>query len=155
MIGRMQAGHVEAIQLHQARDEPMSVVSEASAEAGRGLAGDQRVYGLRAPGTQITFVSAEDVETMVAETGIPLEPLETRRNVVTRGIALNGLIGRRFRVGNALCAGVKPCTPCNHLESQTRPGVRSGLSGRGGLRADILESGRIRVGDSIELLPDG
>jgi MOSC domain-containing protein YiiM len=148
------AGRVEAIQLHQGRDEPMSVVDQASAQAGMGLAGDQRVYGLQAPGTQITFVSADDVEAMVAETGIPLEPLETRRNVVTRGIPLERLIGRRFRVGNALCVGIRPCTPCNHLESLTRAGVRGALSGRGGLRADIVESGPIRVGDAIELPAD-
>jgi MOSC domain-containing protein YiiM len=150
----MQAGRVEAIQLHGPRNEPMSVVSEATAEAGMGLTGDQRVYGLRAPGTQITFVAAEEVEAMVAETGIPLEPLETRRNVVTRGVSMEALLGRRFRVGAAICIGIKPCTPCTHLESVTRPGVRSGLANRGGLRADIEVGGLIQVGDPIELLPD-
>jgi MOSC domain-containing protein YiiM len=150
----MDSGRVEAIQLHRTRNEPMSVVEQASAQAGMGLVGDQRVYGLRAPGTQITFVAAEDVEAMVAETAIPLEPLETRRNVVTRGVSLEALLGRRFRIGEAVCVGIKPCTPCTHLESVTRPGVRDGLAGRGGLRADIEVGGTIRVGDRIELLPD-
>jgi MOSC domain-containing protein YiiM len=148
----MSQPRVEGIQLHRGRHEPMAIVEEATAEAGMGLVGDERVYGLRAPGTHITFVSADDVDAMVAETGISLDPLETRRNVVTRGAALNELIGRRFRVGEAVCLGVKPCTPCNHLESITRPGVRIGLSGRGGLRADIVEGGTIRVGDAITIL---
>ena len=65
-----------------------------------------------------------------------------------------GLVGRRFQVGDALCYGVKECNPCNHLESVTQPGVRDGLSGRGGLRADVLTGGHIRVGDRITILTD-
>jgi len=91
---------------------------------------------------------------MVQRTGIPLAPAETRRNVLTRGVDVNALVGRRFRVGDAMCEGVKPCTPCDHLESLTRPGVRSGLSGEGGLRADVLVGAVIHPGDRIEELDD-
>ena len=91
---------------------------------------------------------------MVRETGIELAPHQTRRNILTRGVDVVELVGRRFQVGDALCYGVKECNPCNHLESVTRPGVRSGLSGRGGLRADVLTGGHIRVGDRITILPD-
>ena len=75
--------------------------------------------------------------------------VETRRNVVTRGIALNHLVGKRFRVGEVLLQGIRLCEPCDHLESLTRPGVRQALLHRGGLRAQILEGGVIRVGDPI------
>ena len=78
-----------------------------------------------------------------------IEPIETRRNVVTRGVALNHLVGKRFRVGEVMLQGIRLCEPCEHLESLTRPGVRAALVHRGGLRAQILEGGAIRVGDSI------
>ena len=128
-------------------------IEEAVLEAGTGIRGD-RYAGLGIPGTHITFVAAEGIEAMVQRTGIPLAPAETRRNVLTRGVDVNALVGRRFRVGDAICEGVKPCTPCDHLESLTRPGVRSGLSGQGGLRADILVGAVIHPGDVIEELDD-
>jgi MOSC domain-containing protein YiiM len=131
----------------------MRVVAEAELLAGEGVVGD-RMAGLGIPGTHVTFIGAEGIEAMVGETGIPLEPHETRRNILTRGVDVPGLVGRRFQVGEAVCYGVKECNPCNHLESLTYPGVREGLSGRGGLRADILAGGHVRVGDRITILPD-
>ena len=147
------AGLVEGIHLHGDRGEAMRVVSTAELVAGHGLIGD-RLAGLGIPGTHVTFIAAEGVEAMVGETGIQLAPHETRRNILTRGVDVPGLVGRRFRVGDAICLGVKECNPCNHLESVTQPGVREGLSGRGGLRADVLTGGHIRVGDRITILAD-
>jgi MOSC domain-containing protein YiiM len=146
-----QRGTVEAIHVHPGRSEPMVPVREAVLEAARGIVGDSYA-GLGIPGSHITFIAAEGIEAMIERTGIPLDPSETRRNVVTRGVDVNLLVGRRFRVGEAICFGVKPCTPCNHLEELTRPGVRAGLSGQGGLRADVLEGGVIRPGDLLEEL---
>jgi MOSC domain-containing protein YiiM len=147
------SGVVEGIHLHGDRGEAMEVVADAELVAGQGLVGD-RMAGLGIPGTHVTFIAAEGVEAMVGETGIPLAPHETRRNILTRGVDVPGLVGRRFQVGEAVCLGVKECAPCNHLESVTYPGVREGLSGRGGLRADVLAGGRIRVGDRIVVLAD-
>ena len=87
---------------------------------------------------------------MVDELG--LAPGEARRNVVTRGIDLNALVGRRFRVGDAECVGRRLCEPCAHLQRLTHPGILRDLVHRGGLRADILEGGAIRVGDTV--VPD-
>jgi len=148
-----QRGTVESIHLHQGRGAPMVPASEASLESGFGIRGDDKA-GQPTPGSNLTLIAAEAVETMVAETGIPLTPGEARRNVVTRGVDLDALIGRTFRVGGAVCRGVEPSTPCNHLEAVTRPGVRAGLAGRGGLRADVLEGGVIRSGDAVEELDD-
>ncbi len=75
--------------------------------------------------------------------------------MLTRGIRLNDLVGRRFRVGEVECLGQELCEPCNHLQSLTRPGVLRGLVHRGGLRADIVRAGRISVGDSVDLVRDG
>lgn len=128
-------------------------VDEAEVVAGHGLIGD-RMAGLGISGSHLTFIAAEGVEAMVAETGIPLAPSQTRRNILTRGVDVPALVGRRFQVGDAICVGVKECNPCNHLESLTYPGVRSGLAGRGGLRADVVAGGTIRVGDRITVLTD-
>lgn len=148
-----QRGTVEAIHVHVGRSEPMVPTDEATLDAGIGIRGD-RYAGLDIPGTHITFIAAEGIEAMIERTGIPLEARETRRNILTRGVDVNALVGRRFRVGDAICEGIKPCNPCDHLESLTRPGVRSGLSGQGGLRANVLQGGTIRPGDAIEELND-
>jgi MOSC domain-containing protein YiiM len=87
--------------------------------------------------------------TLRASSVPPLAPIEARRNLVVRGIALDDLIGRRFRVGEVECYGQRRCEPCSHLERLTRPGVLRGLLHRGGLRADVLSSGRIRTGESV------
>ena len=144
-------GRVEGIHLHGERGEPMRLVEAAELVAGHGLMGD-RMAGLGIPGSHLTLIAAEGIEAMVDETGIPLVPHETRRNILTRGIDVPALVGQRFQVGAAVCFGVKECAPCNHLESLTYPGVRAGLSGRGGLRADVLSGGVIHVGDAITVL---
>ncbi len=69
-----------------------------------------------------------------------------------RGMALDDLIGRRFRVGEVECFGQRRCEPCAHLERLTRSGVLRGLVHRGGLRADVLSGGGIRTGDRVEAL---
>lgn len=149
----LQEGTVEAIHVHPGRSLPMRRIDEAQVEAGKGIHGDS-YEGLGISGSHITFIAAEGIAAMVERTGIPLEPSETRRNILTRGVDLNALVGHRFRVGSTVCIGIKPCTPCNHLETLTRPGVRAGLSGHGGLRADVLEGGVIRPGDRLDELAD-
>ena len=80
---------------------------------------------------------------------------EARRNVVTRGIDLNTLVGQRFKLGDVECVGRRLCEPCAHLEPLTHKGVLRNLIHRGGLRADILTAGTITVGAAIERLqPD-
>jgi MOSC domain-containing protein YiiM len=79
-------------------------------------------------------------------------PAEARRNLVVRGLALDDLIGRRFMVGEVECLGQRRCEPCAHLERLTQPGVLRGLVHRGGLRADVLSDGEIRLGDRVEAL---
>jgi MOSC domain-containing protein YiiM len=148
-----ESGVVEGIHIHGERGEPMSVVTDGELVAGHGLVGD-RMAGLGIPGTHVTFIGAEGIEAMVGETGIPLQPHETRRNILVRGVDVPALVGRRFQVGEAVCYGVKECHPCNHLESLTAPGVREGLSGRGGLRADVLTGGHVRDGDRLTILAD-
>ena len=150
------SGRVEAIFLAGPEAGPRTEVERATAVAGRGLDGDayQAGSGSRRPrgpgnGRDITLMEAEALDGLAADHGIELERWEGRRNLLTRGISLNDLVGRRFRVGEVECAGRRLCDPCAHLQSLTRPGVLKGLAGRGGLRADVLGDGAIAVGDDV------
>jgi MOSC domain-containing protein YiiM len=157
------AGRVEAIFLARDEEGARRAVDRATAVAGVGLDGDAYRAGGprhrardRANGRDLTLVEAEALDALAAEAGIELEPWEARRNVLTRGIALNDLVGRRFRVGEAEGVGRRLCDPCAHLQSLTRPGVLRGLANRGGLRADLVTDGAIAVGDEVvDLGPAG
>ena len=152
----MQTGSVEAIHIAPAAEAPAVAVDAARAIAGKGIEGDRYFDDggtfsddPRSGGRDITLVEAEAVEGLRADTGIELAPGETRRNVVTRGVALNDLVGRRFMVGEVECVGRRLCDPCSHLEKLTQPGVLKGLVNRGGLRADVARDGVIRPGDAV------
>ena len=155
--GTDSVGVIELIALAAEAEGPMKEVSAAEAIEGRGLLGDryERQAGTfsnpQGGGDDLTLVEAEALEELSAK-GVELSSIEARRNIVVRGIALDDLIGRRFRVGEVECYGQRRCEPCSHLERLTRPRVLRGLVHRGGLRADILSGGRIRTGDSVEAL---
>jgi MOSC domain-containing protein YiiM len=120
--------------------EPVEAV-EVTAD---GVLGD-RYFGRR----NLTLIEAEALEGLLEETGIQLSAAESRRQVLTRGVRLNDLVGKRFRVGKVECVGEEWCEPCNHLQSLTQPGVMRGLVHRAGLRADIVRGGRVAVGDEV------
>lgn len=135
----------------------MHAVESVRAIAGHGLKGDRYAgaIGTYSPlggtGRQVTLIDAGALEELASQHGIELPPGASRRNVVTRGVRLLDLVGRSFWLGDALCAGVRDCPPCSHLERLTRFGVKKGLAGRGGLRADIVRDGQIRIGDAVRL----
>jgi MOSC domain-containing protein YiiM len=139
----------------------MVVMAEATLVAGRGILGDryfdrQGTFSDWPQDHEFTLIEAEAIEAVEAEYGLVLAPGETRRNVITRGIGLNALIGRRFRIGGSvLCEGTRLCHPCAHLEVVTKKGgLARLLANRGGLRARILTGGVIRGGDAIESIDD-
>jgi MOSC domain-containing protein YiiM len=121
---------------------------EAVEVTAEGVLGD-RYFGER----NLTLIEAEALEGLFEEAGIELTAAESRRQVLTRGVRLNDLVGTRFRVGEVECVGEEWCEPCSHLEGLTRHGVLRGLVHRGGLRADIVRDGRIAVGDEVARLP--
>lgn len=135
----------------------MHPVAAARAVAGMGLEGDRYWQANPArpkkvgPDREITLIEAEALEGLAADTGTPLEAAASRRNIVTRGVSLNSLVGREFRVGNVSLRGLRLCDPCSHLESLThRSDLLEGLAERGGLRAQILSDGEIHTGDEIQ-----
>ena len=151
------AGTVETIALAAEAGGPMKEAPSAEALAGRGLPGDRYERGAgtfsnpNGRGYDLTLVEAEALEELAAG-GVELAPAEARRNLVVRGIALDGLIGKSFRVGSVELFGQRRCEPCAHLERLTVPGVLRGLVHRGGLRADVISGGTIRLWDSVEAL---
>jgi len=135
---------IEAIHIGRDKGGALGAVDEVRALAGKGLEGDRNFReGGAKPGQALTLVEAEEVE------GVGLGRGETRRNVTVRGVRLNDLVGKRFKVGEVECFGVELCEPCEHLQSMTRPGIIKELVHRAGLNADILTDGTIRVGDEL------
>jgi MOSC domain-containing protein YiiM len=102
------------------------------------------------PDREITLVEAEAIEALRSEFKIDFELSGTRRNVVTRGVPLNHLVGREFWIGEVKARGIKLCEPCATLQRLSHPKVLPGLIHRGGLRAQILTEGMIRVGETIK-----
>ena len=157
---RIESASVEAIAIADRAEAPMRQLTTAQAIPGRGLDGDR--YANRAGtftprsgrlnGYDLTLIEAEVLDELTLTDGQRLGYAEARRNIVTRGIELNTLVGQRFRIGDVECVGRRLCEPCAHLERLTHKGVLRKLIHRGGLRADILTTGSITVGATIERL---
>jgi MOSC domain-containing protein YiiM len=145
------SGHVEAIFVASERGELPAPVERVRAYAGRGLQGNRYFWadGDAPPGRGVTLIAAEAMDAVALEGNVSIEPAATRRNVLTRGIDVNELVGKRFRIGDVECEGVELCEPCAHLESMTQPGLIKALVHRGGLNADILSDGEISIGDPV------
>ncbi len=133
----------------------MASLAEVEALPGKGLAADRYceqsgTYSHRGGHErEVTLIEIEAIEALKRDYGIELDPGSSRRNIVTRGVPLNHLVGREFRVGEVTLRGIRLCEPCEHLESLTQRGVIRGLIHRGGLRAQVLTAGPIRVGDAV------
>ncbi|OGT74219.1 MAG: hypothetical protein A3H44_13705 [Gammaproteobacteria bacterium RIFCSPLOWO2_02_FULL_57_10] len=125
-------------------------------KAHKGIVGDRYFGKMRHPGQNLTLVEAEEIEAFCAQTGRALDKTLTRRNIVTRGVRLNELVGREFRIGNAVLRGVELCEPCSKLagslatESLSAKDVVERWLHRAGLRADVVESGVIAIGNPIQ-----
>lgn len=146
----LRVGRVEALAIAPEAQAPMVLLDEVEARAGYGLEGDRYGAGRgthfnpHAVGMDLTLVEAEALGAL----GL-IEPKDARRNVITRGIELNALVGEHFVIGEVHCIGRRLCEPCGHLQKLTAPGVLRGLIHRGGLRADVISDGTIRLGDEV------
>lgn len=133
----------------------MQTISEARAMVGRGLEGDRYFSGSGTysnhpgNGRHVTLIEIEAVDALKREYDVEIAPALCRRNIVTHDVALNHLVDCEFRVGEVVLRGMRLCEPCPHLEKLTAPGALRGLIHRGGLRAEILTGGMIRVGDPV------
>ena len=137
--------------------EAMQSVEQVEAIAGTGLAGDRYANlsgtfqkgDVVAPEEEVTLIEEEALQGAATEYNLQIAHADSRRNLLTQGVALNHLVGLDFHVGEVLLRGIKVCEPCGHLENLTFEGVRQSLVHRGGLRAQVLEGGTISIDDSI------
>jgi MOSC domain-containing protein YiiM len=148
-------GNVVSIFIAREAAIPMEAREEVNAIEGQGLQGDRyfdgRGHWSKTPGVgrEVTLIEIEAIEALEIERNIAITPGATRRNVVTRGVPLNHLVGREFQLGAVRLCGTRLCEPCTYLEGLTQQGVLSGLIHRGGLRAEIVTGGTIRVEDPV------
>ncbi|HYX53535.1 MAG TPA: MOSC domain-containing protein [Candidatus Limnocylindrales bacterium] len=147
-------GVVAAIHIGETRLQPMRLVPEVKAIAGAGIEGDRYcsergTFSKKSPTNQLTLIEAEALEAAERDYGLQVSAAESRRNILTCGIALNHLVGREFSIGEVRLRGLKLCEPCSHLKKLTAKEVIKALKHRGGLRAEILHGGTIKTGDVI------
>ena len=144
------AGTIEAIYVSAKHGQPKVSIPRADLRAEIGLIGDRHAgYGV------VSIIETEAVETFNDTTGLDVSPGETGRNVVTRGIRLNDLVGRKFRLGNAVLKGFELCEPCSNLGSRLAteavgsPAVVKAFTYSAGIRAYVVASGEIEPGDAV------
>lgn len=150
----MWTGRVESIHIASAPKEPMRALDQAILTPGVGIEGDR--YALKQgtfykpePDFELTLVEAEAIEALRREYQVELCAGESRRNITTRDVPLNHLVGQEFSIGDVRIRGIRLCEPCDHLQRVTSKQLIKGLRHRGGLRAQILTQGTIRVGDVV------
>lgn len=153
----MSDGQLVGICIAASGSELMSSLEEVEAIAGQGLAGD-RYANLKGtfqdgesvePDQEVTLIEEEALQGASREYSLEVAHRDSRRNLLTRGVALNHLVGQQFHVGEVLLEGIRLCEPCAHLEKLTREGVQKSLVHRGGLRARIVQGGNLRLADLI------
>ncbi len=152
----MPNGTVESIYIASTAQGMPESVGQATAIPGAGLEGDRYALKLGTfykpqPDRELTLIEAEAVEALRRDYQVELSVGDARRNIVTRNVPLNHLVGKEFVIGDVRIRGLRLCEPCDHLEKVTGKPLIKGLLHRGGLRAQILTSGTIRVGDEVTI----
>ena len=148
------SGLVEALLIAPRAEDKTQSHDIVELQAGRGIVGDRYFDGTgtfsasEKHGQELTLIEGEVLDALRDE-GLDLTPADARRNIVTRGVDLNALVGQEFQIGPARCIGRRLCEPCSHLQRLTGAALLRPLVHRGGLRADILTSGVVRVGDAV------
>ena len=141
-------GRVEAVFISAKRGDMPHPVESVQAVAGKGLEGN-RYFDTGRPHEELTLIEMEQIEYALAEHGLAIDAAASGRNVLTSGIDLNALVGKRFRVGGAECRGLELCEPCTTFEARAAPGAIKALVHRAGLNAEILVGGELRPGDAV------
>ncbi len=148
-------GTVISINIAPEAEAPMQSISEVRAVPGQGLEGDRYfdhkgTFSKPQPDRELTLIEAEAIEALRKEFQVDFGLSASRRNIVTRGVPLNHLIDKEFWIGDVKARGLRLCEPCSHLQRLSHPKVLPGLVHRGGLRAQILTEGIIRIGEVVK-----
>lgn len=147
-------GRLLAIAIHPSKAAPMAPRDSVAVVAGSGIVDDyyslgKHGSGVVRPDQQVTLIEAEAIAAACHDYKLEFDHLATRRNLLTEGAPLNHLVGKDFSVGEVILRGVELCEPCGHVEKLTIPGIKQSLIHRGGLRAQVVRSGTLQVGDAI------
>jgi MOSC domain-containing protein YiiM len=151
-------GFVEYLHIAPEGAKPMQPLLEAEVIAGQGIRGDR--YALKLghyshdpkPGRHLTLIEAEVLEDIAQQLGISFPPHESRRNITTRGLRLNPLVGKTLHIGTVVVDVIRLCDPCAYLQGLFGQPVLQPLVDRGGIRCDVVTGGTIRVGDTITVM---
>jgi len=153
---REMRGVVEGIYVAREGSTQMERVEEVRTVEGCGIEGDRYCEGTGywtryGDVCEVTLISGEDLDYIEDDLGIRVRNGEHRRNIITRGIRLGDLRRKRFRIGEAVLEYDRPRPPCRHVQDLSEPGMTRALRGRGGICARVVEAGKIRARDAIEV----
>jgi MOSC domain-containing protein YiiM len=151
-------GRVEHIHIAHEAAKPMLPLREAEIIAGQGISGDRYACKLGyyshdpKPGRHLTLIEAEVLEDISRQLGTRFSPHDSRRNMTTRGLRLNPLVGKKLCLGTVLLEVIRLCDPCAYMQELVGQPVLKPLVDRGGIRCDVITGGIIRVGDTITVV---
>ena len=132
---------------------PIKEVNEIEVLSGKGIVGDRHYNEFNDPYNQISLIESENIDDYNIRFGLNIPYIDFRRNVITKGIKLNDLVGKKIKVGNVELEAIDLCRPCRHLsEMLNQNNIIKEFLRKGGLRCQILSSSNIKVGDKIEIL---
>ena len=134
-------------------NQPIMEVNSIEVLANKGILGDRHFHDFNDPCNQLSLIESENIDEYNIRFGFDIPYIDFRRNVVTKGIKLNDLIGKKLKVGNVELEGIELCRPCRHLtEVLQQKNILKEFMRKGGLRCQILSSSKINIGDKIEIV---
>ena len=133
-------------------NQTISEVNSIKVLANQGIVGDRHFNEFNDPYNQITLIESENIDNYNVKYGLNIPYKDFRRNIITKGIKLNDLVGKRFQIGKVELEGIDLCRPCKHLsEILDQDNIIKEFLRRGGLRCQILSSSSIEVGNKIKV----
>ena len=134
-------------------NHPIKEVNSIEVLANKGIVGDRHFNDFNDPYNQLSLIESENIDEYNIKFGLDIPYINFRRNIITKGIQLNDLIGKKLQIGNVELEGVELCRPCRHLtEMLNQKNILKEFMRKGGLRCQILSSSKISTGDKINLL---
>ena len=134
-------------------NQPIKEVNSIEVLANKGIVGDRHFNDFNDPYNQLSLIESENIDDYNIKFGLDIPYINFRRNIITKGIQLNDLIGKKLQIGNVELEGVELCRPCRHLtEMLNQKNILKEFMRKGGLRCQILSSSKISIGDKINLL---
>jgi MOSC domain-containing protein YiiM len=134
-------------------NQQIKEVSSIDVLANQGVLGDRHFNEFNDPYNQLSLIESENIDYYNIKYGLNIPYIDFRRNIITKGIQLNDLVGKKFQIGKVELEGIDLCRPCKHLsEALQQNNIIKEFLRRGGLRCQILSSSIIEVGSKIKVL---